>query len=82
MPPAGESAASAPNPPLAPGEDRRPAQPVLHTARLTLVPLAGEHLELGVELDFDAEVMRYLTGRATAKPGRDSSASPRHPISA
>jgi len=67
MPPADESAASAPNPPSAPGEDRRTAQPTLHTARLTLVPLTDEHLELEVELDSDAEVMRYLTGRALSR---------------
>ena len=48
MPPADESAASAPNQPSAPGEDRRTAQPTLHTARLTLVPLTDEHLELEV----------------------------------
>ena len=64
MPPADESAAPAPNPPLASGEDRRTTQPTLHTARLALVPLTDEHLELEVELDSDAEVMRYLTGRA------------------
>jgi RimJ/RimL family protein N-acetyltransferase len=67
MPPADESAASAPNPPLASGEDRPTTQPTLHTARLTLVPLTGEHLELEVELDSDAEVMRYLTGRALSR---------------
>ncbi|MEV6831532.1 GNAT family N-acetyltransferase [Amycolatopsis sp. NPDC051102] len=38
--------------------------PTLHTKRLTLVPLADEHLELEYELDSDPEVMRYLTGRA------------------
>jgi RimJ/RimL family protein N-acetyltransferase len=37
-------------------------QPVLHTKRLTLVPLADEHLEWEIELDSDPEVMRYLTG--------------------
>lgn len=67
MPPADESAASAPNPPWASGEDRRTTQPTLRTARLTLVPLTGEHLELEVELDSDAEVMRYLTGRALSR---------------
>ena len=44
--------------------NRHTTQPTLHAARLTLVPLTGEHLELDVELDSDAEVMRYLTGRA------------------
>jgi RimJ/RimL family protein N-acetyltransferase len=67
MPPTGESASSAPNPPSAPGADRRRIQPTLHTARLTLVPLADEHLDLEVELDSDAEVMRYLTGRALSR---------------
>ncbi len=41
--------------------------PTLHTARLTLVPLADEHLELEYELDSDPEVMRYLTGRAATR---------------
>lgn len=41
--------------------------PTLHTARLTLVPLADEHLELEIELDSDPEVMRYLTGRAATR---------------
>lgn len=39
-------------------------QPLLRTERLVLVPLAERHLELEVRLDADAEVMRYLTGRA------------------
>ena len=42
-------------------------QKTLHTARLTLVPLADEHLELEVELDSDPEVMRYLSGRASSR---------------
>jgi len=42
-------------------------QPVLHTARLLLVPLADQHLELEVQLDADPEVMRYLTGRASSR---------------
>jgi RimJ/RimL family protein N-acetyltransferase len=42
-------------------------QQTLHTARLTLVPLADEHLELEVELDSDPEVMRYLSGRASSR---------------
>ncbi|MFJ7210562.1 GNAT family N-acetyltransferase [Amycolatopsis sp. NPDC098790] len=41
--------------------------PTLHTARLTLVPLSDEHLELEYELDSDPEVMRYLTGRAATR---------------
>jgi RimJ/RimL family protein N-acetyltransferase len=45
------------------------SQAVLRTPRLTLVPLAEEHLEHEVELDSDPEVMRYLgDGRAR---GRD-----------
>ena len=40
-------------------------QQTLHTERLTLVPLADEHLEWEVELDSDPEVMRYLSGRAS-----------------
>ncbi|GAB3890640.1 GNAT family N-acetyltransferase [Kibdelosporangium lantanae] len=43
------------------------AQPTLYTPRLKLVPLADEHLELEVELDSDPEVMRYITGRASAR---------------
>lgn len=35
-------------------------QAVLTTSRITLVPLADEHLEYEVELDADPEVMRYL----------------------
>jgi RimJ/RimL family protein N-acetyltransferase len=41
--------------------------PTLRTPRLTLVPLADEHLELEYELDSDPEVMRYLTGRAATR---------------
>ncbi len=40
------------------------AQPVLHTDRLVLEPLADEHLDLEIELDSDAEVLRYLFPRA------------------
>lgn len=39
-------------------------QRTLRTRRITLVPLADEHLEWEVELDSDPEVMRYLGGRA------------------
>jgi RimJ/RimL family protein N-acetyltransferase len=38
-------------------------QKTLHTDRLVLVPLSDDHLEHQVELDSDAEVLRYLTGR-------------------
>jgi RimJ/RimL family protein N-acetyltransferase len=40
------------------------AQSTLHTERLSLVPLADEHLRFEIELDSDPEVMRYITGRA------------------
>jgi RimJ/RimL family protein N-acetyltransferase len=40
---------------------------MLHTDRLTLVPLNDEHLELEIELDSDPEVMRYLTGRGRTR---------------
>ncbi|HEX8306604.1 MAG TPA: GNAT family N-acetyltransferase [Jatrophihabitans sp.] len=36
------------------------SQATLHTSRLTLIPLAEEHLDYEVELDSDPEVMRYL----------------------
>ena len=42
-------------------------QPTLRTERITLVPLADEHLEWEVELDSDPEVMRYLIGRASTR---------------
>jgi RimJ/RimL family protein N-acetyltransferase len=42
-------------------------QPTLRTARLTLVPLTDDHLELEAELDADPEVMRYLTGRGSSR---------------
>ena len=40
---------------------------MLQTDRITLVPLAGEHLEWEVELDSDFAVMRYLSGRASTR---------------
>ena len=44
------------------------SQVPLHTARITLVPLADEHLAHEVELDSDPEVMRYLgDGRARTR---------------
>lgn len=43
------------------------SQPVLRTERLLMLPLADEHLELEVELDSDAEVLRYLWGRARSR---------------
>ena len=42
-------------------------QPTLTTERITLLPLADEHLEWEVELDSDPEVMRYLIGRAATR---------------
>lgn len=47
------------------------SQATLRTARLTLVPLAEEHLDHEVELDADPEVMRYLgTARTRAEVQR------------
>jgi Acetyltransferases, including N-acetylases of ribosomal proteins len=43
------------------------SQPVLRTERLLMLPLADEHFELEVELDSDAEVLRYLWGRARTR---------------
>jgi RimJ/RimL family protein N-acetyltransferase len=42
-------------------------QPILRTQRITLVPLADEHLKWEVELDSDPAVMRYLGGRAATR---------------
>lgn len=42
------------------------SQATLHTSRLTLVPLAEEHLRYEVELEADPQVMRYL-GKGTAR---------------
>src|SRR5262245_49896755 len=42
-------------------------QQTLRTERLTLVPLADEHIEWEVELDSDPKVMRHLTGRASTR---------------
>jgi RimJ/RimL family protein N-acetyltransferase len=39
-------------------------QPILRTPRLVLEPLADRHVELEIELDSDAEVLRYLSVRA------------------
>jgi RimJ/RimL family protein N-acetyltransferase len=38
-------------------------QPILHTRRLLLVPLADRHLDLEVALDSDPEVLRFISGR-------------------
>jgi len=42
-------------------------QATLRTARLSLVPLAEEHLDHEVELDSDPAVMRYLGGTARTR---------------
>jgi RimJ/RimL family protein N-acetyltransferase len=42
-------------------------RPTLVTERLWLEPLTSEHAEHLVALDGDAEVMRYLTGRARSR---------------
>ena len=42
-------------------------QQTLHTERITLVPLADEHLEWEIELDSDPEVMRYVSGRPSTR---------------
>jgi hypothetical protein len=43
------------------------SQETLQTERITLVPLADEHLEWEVELDSDLEVMRHVSGRASTR---------------
>jgi RimJ/RimL family protein N-acetyltransferase len=48
-------------------------QPILHTERITLVPLADGHLWWEAELDADPEVMRYLSGRASTREEVESS---------
>jgi RimJ/RimL family protein N-acetyltransferase len=48
-------------------------QPTLRTDRITLVPLADEHLEWEVALDSDPEVMRYLIGRAATRDEAEAS---------
>ncbi|GLW30999.1 GNAT family acetyltransferase [Actinoplanes regularis] len=42
-------------------------QPTLRTERLLLVPLADRHFELEVGLDADAEVLKYIWGRARTR---------------
>lgn len=42
-------------------------QPILHTERLLLVPLADRHLELEIRLDADPEVLRHISGRARSR---------------
>src|SRR4029453_10067846 len=48
-------------------------QQTMHTERITLVPLADEHLKWEVELDSDPEVMRYLSGQASTREEVESS---------
>ena len=40
------------------------SRPVLSTARIRLEPMTDEHLPLLIELDADAEVLRFILGRA------------------
>jgi RimJ/RimL family protein N-acetyltransferase len=40
------------------------SRPVLFTSRIRLEPMTSKHLPLLVELDADAEVLRYILGRA------------------
>ena len=42
-------------------------QPTLCTERLTLVPLAEDHVDLEVDLDSDPEVMRYISGHSSTR---------------
>ena len=47
-------------------------RPVLTTSRLYLEPMTSEHLPFLVELDADAEVLRYILGRPrSAQEARD-----------
>jgi hypothetical protein len=48
-------------------------QQILHTERITLVPLAERHLEWEAALDSDPDVMRYLSGRASTREEIESS---------
>jgi RimJ/RimL family protein N-acetyltransferase len=54
-------------PPASLCDRRRMPAPILRTARLLLVPLEHRHLDLEVRLDSDAEVLRYITGRARSR---------------
>ena len=55
-------------------------QQILHTERITLVPLTDGHLEWEAELDSDPEVMRYLSGRASTREEVESSHATRMAI--
>ena len=46
------------------GQDDRVSRPFLTTSRIRLEPMTLEHLPLLAELDADAEVLRYILGRA------------------
>lgn len=67
MQPTGQTDETQPTSTRSAGQNRSMPQPILSTARLTLVPLTDEHLDLEAELDADPEVMRYLTGRASTR---------------
>ncbi len=43
------------------------SRPVLTTSRIHLEPMTSQHLPLLVELDADAEVLRYILGRARSE---------------
>ncbi len=42
-------------------------QQLLQTERITLIPLADEHLEWEFEVDSDPEVMHFLSGRGSTR---------------
>jgi RimJ/RimL family protein N-acetyltransferase len=46
------------------------SRPTLRTARIELVPLTDDHLELEVQLDSDPEVLPYLYDKARTARGR------------
>ena len=51
-------------------------RPVLSTARIRLKPMTSEHLPLLVQLDADAEVLRYIPGRARTEQERGTTERP------
>lgn len=57
------------------------SQATLRTRRLSLVPLAEEHLDYEVELDSDPEVMRYL-GNGAARTRAEVTRHHRHRLAA
>lgn len=48
-------------------QDGRVSRPTLTTPRIRLEPMTSKHLPLLVELDADAEVLRYILGRARSE---------------